>query len=37
MFATLPETNIAHENSLSKKETSITTIHFQVLCHFQGG
>ncbi len=27
---TLPETNIAHENKPSQKETSIPTIHFQV-------
>ncbi len=33
---TLPETNIApekaHENRPSQKESSIPTIHFQVLC-----
>ena len=29
---TLPETNIAPENRPSQKETSIPTIHFQVLC-----
>ncbi len=29
---TLPETNIAPENGPSQKETSILTIHFQVLC-----
>ncbi len=29
---TLPETNIAPENSPSQKETSIPTIHFQGLC-----
>ena len=29
--ATLPETNIASENGPSQKETSIQTIHFQVL------
>ena len=29
---TLPKTNIAPENGPSQKETSITTIHFQVLC-----
>ena len=29
---TLPETNIAPENRVSQKETSIPTIHFQVLC-----
>ena len=29
---TLPETNIAPENRTSQKETSIPTIHFQVLC-----
>ncbi len=29
---TLPETNIAPENRPSQKETSIETIHFQVLC-----
>ena len=28
---TLPETNIAPENRPSQKETSIPTIHFQVL------
>ena len=27
---TLPETNIAPENRVSQKETSIPTIHFQV-------
>ena len=30
--STLPETNIAPENRPSQKETSIPTIHFQVLC-----
>ncbi len=34
---TLPETNIAPEKRPSQKETSIPTIHFQVLCWFQGG
>ena len=29
---TLPETNVAPENRPSQKETSIPTIHFQVLC-----
>ena len=29
---TLPETNIAPEKLPSQKETSIPTIHFQVLC-----
>ena len=29
---TLPETNIAPENGPSQKETSLSTIHFQVLC-----
>ena len=29
---TLPETNIEPENRPSQKETSIPTIHFQVLC-----
>ena len=29
---TLPETNIAPENRPSQKESSIPTIHFQVLC-----
>ncbi len=29
---TPPETNIAPENRPSQKETSIPTIHFQVLC-----
>ena len=33
---TLPETNIAPENRPSEKETSIPTIHSQVLCWFQG-
>ena len=28
---TLPKTNIAPENNDSQKETSIPTIHFQVL------
>ena len=28
----LPETNIATENRPSQKETSIPTIHFQLLC-----
>ena len=31
-YGTLPETNIAPENRPSQKETSIPTIHFQVLC-----
>ena len=31
-YLTLPETNIAPENKPSQKETSIPTIHFQVLC-----
>ena len=36
-FVTLPETNIAPENGPSQKETSIPTIHFQVLkCQFLG-
>ena len=30
LWNTLPETNIALENSVSQKETSIPTIHFQV-------
>ena len=30
-FVTLPETNIAPENGPSQKETSIPTIHFQLL------
>ena len=34
---TLPKTNIAPENRPSQKEISIPTIHFQVLCLFQGG
>ena len=34
---TVPETNIAPENRPSQKEISIPTIHFQVLCWFQGG
>ena len=34
---TLPETNIAPENRLSQEETSIPTLHFQVLCLFQVG
>ena len=29
---TLPETNISPENGTSKKESSLPTIHFQVLC-----
>ena len=29
---TLPETDIAPENRASQKETSIPTIHLQVLC-----
>ena len=29
---TLPETNIAPEHRPSQKETSLQTIHFQVLC-----
>ena len=29
---TLPETNIAPESRPSQKETSIPTIHFQLLC-----
>ena len=29
---TLPETNIAPKNRSSQKESSIPTIHFQVLC-----
>ena len=32
MLTTLPETNIAPENRVSQKETSIPTIHFRVLC-----
>ena len=32
VVSTLPETNIAPENRSSHKETSIPTIHFQVLC-----
>ena len=31
-MVTLPETNIAPENRVSQKETSIPTMHFQVLC-----
>ena len=31
-FITLPKTNIAPENRPFEKETSIPTIHFQVLC-----
>ena len=34
---TLPKTNIAPENGPSQKETSLSTIHFQVPCSFQGG
>ena len=37
MCRTLLKTNIATENRPSQKETSIPTIHFQVLCKFQGG
>ena len=29
---TIPETNIAPENRPPQRETSIPTIHFQVLC-----
>ena len=29
---TLPETNIAPENRVSQKESSIPTIHFQGIC-----
>ena len=29
---TLPETNIAHENRHSQRETDLPTFHFQVLC-----
>ena len=29
---TLPETNIAPENGTSPKDSSLPTIHFQVLC-----
>ena len=32
LSATLPETNIAPENRPSQKESSLPTIHFQVLC-----
>ena len=31
---TVPETNIAPENRVSQEESSIPTIHFQVLCWF---
>ena len=31
-YVTLPETNLAPEDGPSQKETSIPTIHFQVLC-----
>ncbi len=31
-ICTIPDTNIAPENAPSQKETSIQTIHFQVLC-----
>ena len=31
-LCTLPKTNIAPEHRPSQKETSIPTIHFQVLC-----
>ena len=37
MAHTLPATNIAPENRPSQKETSLPTIHFRVLCYFQGG
>ena len=33
----LPETNIAPARKPSQKETILSTIHFQVLCLFQGG
>ena len=32
LLDTLPETNIAPENRPSQNDTSIPTIHFQVLC-----
>ena len=32
LLYTLPETNIAPQNMPSQKETSIPTVHFQVLC-----
>ena len=31
------KTNITPANRPSQKENSISTIHFQVLCSFQGG
>ena len=37
MLYTLPKTNIASENRVSKKENSLPTIHFQGLCWFRGG
>ena len=36
MGDTLPETNIAPENRVSQKETSIPTIHFQGLSFKEG-
>ena len=36
-FESLPETNKAPENRPAQKETSIPTIHFQMLCQFEGG
>ena len=32
-----PKTNVAPENRPSQNKTSIRTIHFRVLCQFQGG
>ena len=32
MYGTLPETNMAPENRPSQKESSLPTIHFQMLC-----
>ena len=34
LHSTLPETNVAPENGPSQKESSLPTIHFQVLCYF---
>ena len=36
-YITLPKTNIAAENRSSQKETSLPTIHFQVLLLFVSG
>ncbi len=35
-LSTLPETNMALENRPPQKESSLSTIHFQVLCYREG-